>query len=231
MNPAYRACQLLGWSLVLLGIAANDSLGQPPPDTNGPAESAQLMRETGFSFSLSQKEDVGRLARVRYNGVLEATLALEKLARNEYNREDDEPHRAAQLLVFLGASEPRALAALCDNLLTLKGVDDEGGSPLSDFKAAQALVHIGGTRVRQAIFDSLRRPLDRRELLIRAHVLAKLDPPQIMCEHIKMAIAHQEELHRSKVFRDHDDQYLANLRQLHDWLKDAEFLKDRRNWP
>lgn len=223
--------RILGLWLVVLATAAGDSLGQPPPDTNGPLESAQLMRETGFSFSLSRPEDIGRLARVRYGGVLEATLALEKLARKEYNREDDEPHRAAQLLIFLRASEPRALAALCDNLLTLKGNGDGEVGPLIDFEAAKALVAIGSTHVRQAIFDSLRKPLDRRALLIRAYVLGELDPPQIMCEHIKLAIADQEELHRSKVFREHDEEYLANLRQLHDWLKEPEFLKDVKNWP
>jgi hypothetical protein len=52
-----------------------------------------------------------------------------------------------------------------------------------------------------------------------------------MCEHIKLAIAELERLHQSKVFRDHDEEYLANLRQLHDWLKDPLFLQDRRNWP
>jgi hypothetical protein len=231
MNPLGDIPRILGLSLVILGIPAGDSLGQPPPDTNGPVESAQFMRETGFWFSLSQPEDINRLARVRYIGVLEATLALEKLARKEYNREDDEPHRAAQLLVLLRASEPRALAALCDNLLTLKGNGDtDGGSPLVDFEAARALVAIGGTRVREAIFDSLRKPLDQRELLIRGHVLARLDPPPIMCEHIKMAIADQEERQRINAIPD-DEQYLAKLRQLHDWLKGPQFLKDRQNWP
>lgn len=221
---------ILVLSLVVFITAAGVSLGQPPPDTNGPAESAELMRETGFSFSLSQEVDVGRLARVRYSGVLEATLALEKLTRKEFSSEDDEPYRAARLLVFLHAREPRALAALCDNLLTLKGDHDgfgwEGGHPLSDYRAAQALVAIGGTHVRQAIFASLRKPLDRRAILIRAHVLAELDPPQIMCEHIKLAIADQEERQRIGAIAV-DEQYLASLRQLHDWFKAPKSLPDR----
>jgi hypothetical protein len=133
--------------------------------------------------------------------------------------------------MFLGVSHSRPLAALCDNLLTLKKRWDNGEpGPLIDFEAAQALVHIGGPRVRKAIFDSLRKPLDRRALLIRAHVLAELDPPQIMCEHIQLAIADQE--YRQKINAEAiDEQYLANLRQLHDWLKDLEFLKDGKNWP
>lgn len=85
--------------------------------------------------------------------------------------------------------------------------------------------------MREAIFDSLRKLLERWALLIRAHVLGELNPPHIMCEHIKMAMAELERLHQSKVFRDHDEEYLANLRQLHDWLKDAEFLKQHSNWP
>ena len=52
-----------------------------------------------------------------------------------------------------------------------------------------------------------------------------------MCEHIKMAMAELERLHQSEVFRDHDEEFLTNLRQLHDWLKDAELLKQHSNWP
>jgi hypothetical protein len=229
MKSIHNAWAVLGLSIVLLAFTTGDSVGQPPK--YGPSDSAEWMRETGFQFSLSRREDVSRLVKVRNMAMLEATLALEKLARKEYTRDDDEPHYAAKVLVAIGGGDSRALAALCDNILTLRGIDDEGGSPLRDFKAAQALVHIGGSRVRRAIFDSLRQPLDRRALLIRAHVLAELDPPHIMCEHIKLAIAAQEELHRVMVFRDHDEQYLSNLRQLHDWLKSPEFLEDRKNWP
>jgi hypothetical protein len=188
MNPLCKIPRVLALSLVVLAMAARDSIGQPPPNATGPADSAQWMREAEFPFSLSRLEDVNRLIKVRYIGTLEATLALEKLARKEYHNDHDEPHRAARVLVFLGGGDSRALAALCDNLLTLKGDTDgyewEGGHPLSDFEAAQALVTIGGRHVRQAIFDSLRKPQGRRDLLIRAHVLAELDPPPIMCEHI-----------------------------------------------
>jgi hypothetical protein len=227
MKPLCRVSQVLGLLLVFLAIAAGDSLSQPP---TGPAESAQWMRETGFSFSLSRREDVDRLIKVRYIGTLEATLALEKLARKEYTSEHDEPHEAARVLVYFGASDSRALAALCDNLLTLKGSGDSDVGRLNDFEAAQALVRIGGTRVRQAIFDSLRKPLDRRGLVIRAHVLAKLDPPPIMCEHIKMAIADQEERQRINAVAE-DEPYVARLRQLHDWLNAPQFLADPTNWP
>jgi hypothetical protein len=231
MNPPFHVFQIVVVSLAYLSVVVGHSLGQPPPDTNGPAEAAQWKRDAEFPFSLSRQEDVNRLIKVRYIGTLEATLALEKLARKEFNNEDSEPHRAAQLLVFLRAGEPRALAALCDNLLTLKDSITTEPGPLIDFEAARALVTIGGSRVRQAIFDSLRKPLVRRELLIRAHVLGELDPPQIMFEHIKLAIAEQERLHRAKVYGEHDQEYLANLRQVHDWLKDAEFLSHPSNWP
>lgn len=227
MKTVYRACGVMGLPVGLLAIVAGEALGQPP---NGPAESAEWMRKADYSFSLSRREDVDRLIMVRNLGALEATLALEKLTRNEYNRDDDEPHRAAQVLAWQGTVDSRALAALCDNILTLKGNDNEV-FPLSGFKAAQALVHIGGSRARNAIFASLHQPLDRRGLLIRAHVLAEVDPPQIMCEHIKLAIAELERLHAAKVVDDNDDEYLANLRQLHDWLSDPEFLQNNKSWP
>jgi len=215
-------------SLCLLIVAGGDAVGQPPK--YGPADSAEWKRETGFEFSLSRREDVARLGKVQNLAVLEATLALEKVVgRREYFR-DDEPVRACNVLVSLGGGDARALAALCNCLLTLKVNDDEA-FPLRDFKAAQALVHIGGSRARRAIFESLCQPLERRALLVRAHVLSEIDPPLILCEHIKLAIAEQERLHKAMVFGEHDDQYLANLRQLHDWLKDPAFLQDSKNWP
>lgn len=230
MKPIHKAWAVLGLSIALLAVTAGDSLGQPPVNKYGPEDSAEWMRETGFQFSLSRREDVDRLFKVRRIAMLEATLALEKLGRKEFSQHDDEPHHAANVLFAIGGGDSRALAALCDNILTLKGNDDET-FPLRDYKAAQALVHIGGSRARKAIFESLRQPLDRRGLLIRAHVLAEVDPPQIMCEHIKLALAEQERLHASKVFAEHDDQYRANLRQLHEWLKTPEFLADIKNWP
>jgi hypothetical protein len=120
------------------------------------------------------------------------------------------------------------IAALCANIVTLRGNDDEE-FPLRDFKSAQALVHIGGSRARQAIFESLRQPIDRTGLLIRAHTLGEIDPPQIMCEHIKMAIAKEENRQKAKLSV--DEQYLGKLRILQDWLSNPEFLEDRQNWP
>jgi hypothetical protein len=218
-------------SLGVVGIAASNTAGQPTfTPTYTVADSAQWMRESGFLFSLASREDVARLIKVRDAAMLEATLALEKLSRKEYSRYDDAPHHAAKVLVAIGGGDARALAALCDNLLTLKAEDDEAGSPLTDFKAAQALVHIGGSRARRAILESLRKPVDRRGLLIRVHVLAQLDPPKIMRQHITMAIEDQEERQRIYAVAV-DERYLGYLRQLRDWLNDPEFLEKPSNWP
>src|SRR5262245_29441495 len=98
MNSLCRIAHVVGWSVVALGIAAGESFGQPPQHPNVPAQAAQFMRDTGFLFSLSRPEDISRIVKMRYIGVLEATLALEKLARKEFHNDHDEPHRAAQLL-------------------------------------------------------------------------------------------------------------------------------------
>src|SRR5262245_15235441 len=64
--------------------------------------SQRWMRDANFTFSLSKHEDVERIRVVRDIAVLEATLALEKLARKEFSSDDEEPIRAAKVLLMHG---------------------------------------------------------------------------------------------------------------------------------
>lgn len=223
----FGAAQILRALLLFLAITQGALLGQAEHDAT---TSARWMREAHFSFSLSRREDVKRFATVRDIAVLEATLVLEKFARQEYSNDDDEPKQAVKVLMMSGGSSSRALTALCTNILTVKsGRGDEVG-PLIDFIAAQALIAIGGRPARTAIFDSLRQRLDGRELLIRAHVLAQMEPRSIMREHIRLALEDQE--HRESVAAARiDENYKSNLRQMDEWLREPEFLANRNNWP
>jgi hypothetical protein len=187
------------------------------------------MREADFSFSLSRPEDVNRLTKVCRLAVLEATLTLEKLSRKEYTREDDEPKRAARVLLIFRGGGPRGLAALCENMLLSFGEGSEQ-APLADYYIAKGLAGMGGTGIRRAVFDSLRKTLEWRDLLIRGHVLAQMEPPTVMREHIRLALQEQEEREASRGVKV-NEAYKSNLRQIDDWLKTPEFLRHPNNWP
>jgi len=192
-------------------------------------DSAEWMREADFSFSLSRPEDVNRLFKVCRIGVLEATLTLEKLSRKEYTRDDDEPIRAAKVLLIFRGGGPRGLAALCSNI-RMKGGGGSEAAPLDDFFVAQGLAGIGGRAVRGAIFDSLRGSQDWKGLMLKTHVLAQMEPPSVMQEHIRLAVEDQERREKSGGIPV-DENYKHNLRRMGEWLKDPKFLDNPNNWP
>jgi hypothetical protein len=74
----------------------------------------------------------------------------------------------------------------------MKGGGGSETAPLDEFFVAQGLVGLGG-RARMAVFQSLRQPLDRKGLLIRAHVLSQMEPSTIMREYIRLALEDQEQ--------------------------------------
>jgi hypothetical protein len=189
---------------------------------------AQWKKETRFSFSLTQPDDANRIVKMRNIAVLEAILTLEHLARQELMSHDDEPKRAAKVLLVLGGGGQRGLALLCKHI-TMKG---EGGSeavPLDDFFVAQGLVGIGG-QARKAIFESLREPLDRKGLLIRAHVLQQMEPPSIMREYIRLALEDQEQREGVGGIAV-NEAYKGQLRLIEHWLQSPDYLQAPINWP
>ena len=76
----------------------------------------------------------------------------------------------------------------------------------------------------------MRRTVDRRGLLARAHVLAQIDSPHIACMHLRDVISQQEQ-DQANAAMAVNETYLANLRLLHTWLSDPAFLRDPRNEP
>jgi hypothetical protein len=192
------------------------------------ADLERWKEEEEFQFSFSRPDDIKRLTKLRNIGVLEAILTLEKLSRNEFTKYDDEPQLAAKGLLSLGGGGARGLKLLCQHI-TMKGGGGSEAVPLDDFFVAQGLVGVGG-RARVAIFESLRQPLDRKGLLIRAHVLEQMEPRTIMREYIRLALEDQEE--REKIFAvGVNETYKNNLRLIDEWLKDPEFLAHPKNWP
>jgi hypothetical protein len=180
-------------------------------------------------FSLTRYDDLRRLLELRERIVAEATLALERRSKGQVNSEADEPRRAAKALTLLRSTDERALAALCENL-TMSSIATLDVDPIMSLPAARALIAIGGKPAREAVFESLRKQIDRRELLIRAHVLSRMDPPHIMVLHIQQAIAEQQELQKNLADKG-GEHYLANLRQIDSWLKEPNFLDNPKNWP
>lgn len=184
---------------------------------------------SNFPFSLSKYEDVQRLRAVRNLAATEATRVLEKRRRGEFTDEHDEPARAVEVLWMLRCADQKALVALCDNI-TMESITAGEAIPLDGFLAANALIAIGGPRVREAVLDSIHKQLDRKGLLIRAHVLAKLDPASIAREHLRLALEDQE--HREKINAIAvNETYKSNLRLMDEWLNDPQFLADIKNWP
>jgi len=189
-SPLVVSCMSI---LLLIGLQHN-SLIMAEDDS---AVLARWMRDANFPFSLSRPSDVKRLRLVCDISVLEATLVLEKFGRGEYTKDDDEPKQAVAVLTTCGGVDRRSLTALCNNILTLKSDRGDESAPLVDFVAARALVAIGGRGARGAVFESLRQPMSVRELLIRTHVLAQMEPRSVMLEFVRLAL--EDEEHRETI--------------------------------
>jgi hypothetical protein len=230
MKPTKSAYVVLSLLILHFAIADPESFGQGEHDAvYNAADSAQWMREANFAFSLSQSDDVDRLSKICRIAVLEATLALEKLSRNELTKDDDEPLRPARVLLMFKGGGRRGLTALCNHITLNDGRGDEA-VPLSGFIIAQGLAGIGGTAVRSALLDSLHKTLDRKGLLIRAHVLAQMEPRSIMHEHLRLAL--EDQVQRERIFAVAvNETYKSNLCLMNEWLQDPEFLEDIKNWP
>lgn len=92
-------------------------------------------------------------------------------------------------------------------------VEGEPKDALDGFPAAQALAASGRTDVADEVIRHLRGPYkpSHQEVLLGAHVLRKLDRPEIMLVRIKQA--------------------QTNLQQIESWLKTPGFFDDPSNWP
>jgi hypothetical protein len=181
-----------------------------------------------FQFDLSNYEDVKRIHAIRNQLVTQATRILEGLKRGEYAPDDDVPRHAVEALRLLRTGDKRALAALCDNI-TLSSMVAGDPAPLDGLLAAEALVQIGDP-ARTAVFDSMRQALDRQNLLVRAHVLAGMDSPAIMRQHLNAAIEEQERREKTGGVPVNEN-FKGQLRLIESWLLDPAFLRAKANWP
>jgi hypothetical protein len=182
-----------------------------------------------LQLDLSKYEDVQRFRAIRDQLVIHATRILERRKHGEFNADDDEPAHAVEVLRLLRTGDKRALAALCDNI-ELRSIVAGEPAPLDGFLAAEALVQIGDSRARAAVFDSMRQVLVRKNMLVCAHVLAEMESPAIMRQHIKAAIEEQERREKSGGVPVNEN-YKGQLRSIDSWLQDPSFLRAKQNWP
>jgi len=193
-----------------------------------------------YQFDLSEYEDVKQIQEIRHQVVNQATRILEGRKSGEYAPDDDVPRHAVKVLRLLRTGDKRALAALCDNITLSSMIADDPG-PLTGFLAAEALVQIGAP-ARTAVFESMRLALDRQNLLLRAHVLAAMESPAIMRQHISAAIEEQERREETggvplnETYKETggvplNETYKGQLRLLGEWLKEPSFLRAKHNWP
>ena len=131
---------------------------------------------------------------------------------------------AARLLGVIRSEDSTAIKVLSENLDLYEPGAAEPTQPLDGFVAAQALVQIGGVRAFAGMFGATKGPLDRKQLLIRAHILKQIDEPKIVDWRLERAISEAPTaIDQAK--------YPANLAEIRKLLSSADFAKDRNNWP
>ena len=173
-----------------------------PPIERFPPEKIDIADATHMFF-------YGQLCRAVEN---RCTVAL--LDWHQCKSNDQELALTAARLLNLIAIKDSASALCATMTLRDPAVDDPKG-PLDGFPAAQALAASGRTDVADEVIKYLKGPYPPTslEVLLAAHVLRKLDRPQIMLVRI--------------------DQQGTNaaLQQIESWLKAPEFFDDPSNWP
>ncbi|HUE72548.1 MAG TPA: hypothetical protein VMP01_16810 [Pirellulaceae bacterium] len=120
---------------------------------------------------------------------------------------------AARLLNLIAIKD--SASALCATMTLREPVEGEPKDPLDGFPAAQALAASGRTDVADELIRRLRGPYppSDREVLLGAHILRKLDRPEIMLVRLKNAPAS------------------GALQKIESWFKTPGFFDDPANWP
>lgn len=131
---------------------------------------------------------------------------------------------AARLLGAIRSEDFTALKVLSQNLDLYEAIAGEPAQPLDGFVAAQAVVQIGGLRAFAGVLWSLKRPLNRKDLLIRAHILSQFDEPKIMNWRLEHPV--------STANTDTDPATCrANFEEVRKLVSSPDLVKDRSNWP
>jgi hypothetical protein len=180
-------------------------------------EAAQYLRSVA---------DVDRLRRLRNQLVASATATLNARAESPSSENFGEALKAVEVLRILRPSDSKSLRALCRNI-KLHSMAAEP-TPLGGYRAAQALVEIGGAPAAQAIFSSLQAKVDQEGLLLRAFVLWRIDSRDIAIARVRLEIsAEKEKALDEDALR---DSYVKNLQALLELLNDP-MLGAEKNWP
>jgi hypothetical protein len=174
-------------------------------------------------LDLDDTEQALAFGRLRANIENSAIDVLNRRARGE-EISPEVAGRAAGLLAAVGTNREEAINALCDNLDLVPPQAVSSLSPLLGFKAANALIRIGSPLAFQGLLDNLKGPLPRKELLIIAHVMLRMDDPRVVATRIKIAFEDAPAGEAGATYR-------ANLREVQRMLAAPDELNQRQNWP
>ena len=157
------------------------------------------------------------------------TSAPRKAAKDR-PRYDLKVERAIGLLGKLDVDRPECVNSICGNLaLYAEGVSfsEDSNDPLLLRPAARALVKIGGREVAEGVIRHMKQKLDRRELLICAHILNQNDYHRVTFERLRIA-KEQARLEEPQEVR---EVFFDNLAQVQQWIEDPGFESDAKFRP
>lgn len=217
-----RAIPLSALVVIVIGTLAN-TRSQEEAKVNDPPDPSDPL----LTFSVKDYRDVDLVRRARDKAIRQCKQILKARAKqqsaNPPNVLDGYSATAVSLLGELRAKDSECIDALCDDLTSKGGVIAVSGDafvPLRDFPAAKALVQIGGREATEGILRRMKNKLERRELLICAHVLSQIDDRAVILERMRVSLTTrrrgEDPLKISKNF-------LSNLDKVREWLEDPSF--------
>jgi hypothetical protein len=222
----YRRCF---WSVIVVGCLCNVI-------RVGAAQDESIKRdvddnEASRALSNKHQQQVLQLIRDRSLATRECTKVLATRAAKMVKVRSEEDYHAAIAAGLLGelrSHQSSAIDALCANLTlnTVVVVSGDDG-PLLQFRAAKALVAIGGREAAEGVIRHMKLKLDRRELLICAHILNQIDYHAITFERLRIA-KEQARLEEPQEVR---EVFFHNLAQVQQWIEDPAFEHDEKFRP
>jgi hypothetical protein len=128
------------------------------------------------------------------------------------------------LLGELRARDSESVHALCEHLTYEEQVimvSDDILSPLLLYPAARSLVQIGGREAAEGILRHMKKKLDRKELLICAHVLNQIDDETVTLERMRVAVT--KRLRGEDPLAEDRKVFFDNLSKVKQWLENPSF--------
>lgn len=199
---------------------------EPKRDANQPHRPSE---QALSGFSLATEDDASYLRQLQEAASVACVRILDAHARGKID--DDATAsalRAVDVLVTLRTKDRQSLQAICKNL-AISNNTAQRILPLESYDVAYAVISLGGCPTIEAVLESLDKPLDKRSLLLRAHVLQRIDEREIILIHVRMAIRDAER--KGSAATPATDTHLKNLKQVETWLKNPDVLNAVENWP